>query len=106
MRTSTYAGLVCGARVIEQRKGTVSWVEIGSVRWPDGEEAAITKTIYTFRPNARLVGNVGKAVAAELSAARMSTYDKFSNTFGDNRPSYDAIIQRNGRTQSNPAGQR
>jgi hypothetical protein len=93
MRESSYYGLRCGAKVVEKRRGTVSYVQTGSVYWLTEEEKAITGALLRFNPTGlRYTGDAAKVLARELHDLRIAHFRQ--DAASDNRSNYDAAISK------------
>ncbi len=93
MRESNYYGLRCGAKVVEKRRGTVSYVQTGSVYWLSDEERAISGALLRFNPTGmRYTGDTAKEIARELHDLRIAHFRH--DATGDNRADYDGAISR------------
>ena len=68
MRKTHYMGRECGAQTVEMRRGSVSYVTLGSVERPSAAEQAIGAPGWRFRPSCQLKGKPAKVLAARLSS--------------------------------------
>jgi hypothetical protein len=68
MRKTYYMGRECGAQAVEMRRGTISYISLGSVERPPAAEQAIGAPGWRFRPSCQLKGKPAKALADRLSS--------------------------------------
>jgi hypothetical protein len=72
MRETDYMGHQTGARAAELRRGSVSYISLGSVERYSAEQQAMGSGIWKFRPSCRLTGKPAKTLASQLHQISLS----------------------------------
>ncbi len=95
MRTTDYMGRETGAQAVELRRGSVSYISLGSVERYSSEEQAMGAGVLRFRPSCRLTGKPAKALANRLSEIRLD-YHRGQISAEQRMAAIDAAIRAEG----------
>jgi hypothetical protein len=95
MRTIDYMGRESGARAVELRRGSVSYISLGSVERYSAEEQAMGSGLLRFRPSCRVTGKPAKALVSRLHEISLA-YHRNQITANERMAAVDAAIRSEG----------